>query len=147
MKRRILGTQRGMSLIEILIVISLIAMVGTFVVGRLLDQMSEGSVKSAAIQIKNFGSLLEEYRRFCFNYPTTDQGLDALVAKPTTPPDCANYPANGIMGGQSGKIPQDPWGTEYDYNSDGKTYLITSYGSDKAEGGDGFAKDLKSNEI
>lgn len=145
MKRKQLRNQKGFSLIEILIVISLIAVAGTFVVNQLLARLDEGNVSAAKIQINQFKQLLEDYRRYCSQYPTTDQGLDVLVAKPATGPECPNYPASGFI--QGGKVPTDPWGKDYMYESDGRTYVITSFGTDGREGGENFAKDIKSNEI
>lgn len=143
--QRILGaSQKGFSLMEILIVITLIALGGTFVVNQLFDRLAEGNVSGAKIQIGQFKQLLEDYRRYCSIYPTTEMGLDALVTKPES---CPNYPASGFISG--GKVPLDPWGTAYGYESPdgGKSYIITSLGSDKAEGGDGYGKDIKSNEL
>lgn len=137
-------TQKGFSLIEILIVIALIALGGAFVTNQLFDRLAEGNVSGAKIQIGQFKQLLEDYRRYCSIYPSTEMGLQALVQKPD---NCPNYPANGFISG--GKVPLDPWGTEYFYESpdNGKSYIITSYGSDKLENGDGYAKDIKSNEL
>lgn len=145
-RRKLLGTQHGFSLMEILIVISLIAVAGTFVIGQLVGRLEEGNYQAAKTQINLFKGLLEDYRRYCSIYPTTEQGLDALVAKPSGAPECANYPASGFI--QGGKVPLDPFGIAYDYQSPdgGKTFVITSFGSDKVEGGEGFAKDIKSNE-
>jgi general secretion pathway protein G len=138
----LLQNQRGFSLIEILIVMSLIAIAGTFVMNKLFDRMAEGNIKAAQIQINGFKGLLEDYRRYCSQYPTSDQGLEALVSKPTTAPDCPNYPASGFLTGN--KVPMDPWGTPYAYESDGKTVVITSYGANRKEGGEGYDKDIKS---
>ncbi|MGE3262807.1 MAG: type II secretion system major pseudopilin GspG [Bacteriovoracia bacterium] len=145
-ERVLLQNQRGFSLIEILIVMSLIAIAGTFVMNKLFDRMTEGNIKATTIQISGFKQLLEDYRRYCSQYPTTEQGLEALVAKPTTAPDCPNYPASGFLGSGS-KIPNDPWNHPYIYESDGKNFTITSYGNDGKENGEGFDKDIKSNEI
>src|SRR5688500_12474074 len=106
--KMLLQNQRGFSLIEILIVMSLIAVAGTFVMNKLFDRMEEGNQKAAQIQINAFKGLLEDYRRYCSQYPTSDQGLEALVSKPTTAPDCPNYPASGFL--SSNKVPADPWG-------------------------------------
>lgn len=144
-KRSILQNQKGFSLMEILIVITLIAIAGTFVVNQLLARLDEGKVNAAKIQINSFKGLLEDYRRYCNQYPTTEQSLDSLLAKPSTAPDCPNYPTSGFI--QGGKIPLDPWDRPYSYESDGKTYTIISLGSDGAAGGEGAAKDIKSNEL
>ena len=78
----IVQSQRGMSLIEILIALTLLALAGTFVGGKVFDQLQEGKVSSAKIQIKSIGDRLKEFRRDCNFLPTTDMGLDALVSKP-----------------------------------------------------------------
>ncbi|MCO5141529.1 MAG: type II secretion system major pseudopilin GspG [Oligoflexia bacterium] len=148
MKNRALITnQQGFSLIEILIVIALIAVAGTFVTNQLINRLDEGNRSAAGIQINQFKQLLEDYRRYCSIYPTEQQGLDALVAKPTSGPECPNYPAAGFI--QGGKLPIDPWGGAYVYLSpdDGKSYTILSYGTDKKEGGEGSAKDISSADL
>lgn len=144
MKKMLLRTQKGFTLLEIMIVISLLAVLGTFVVGKLMDSLDEGNVKSAKIQINSIKGLLEEYRRFCNQYPTSDQGLEALLTKPTTGPECPNYPANGIL--DNNKMPADPWGHPYIFESDGKTYLISCLGRDGKEGGTGADADFNSKE-
>ena len=142
--RTIMRNESGMSLVEILIVITLIAVAGSFVAGQVFDRMQEGNQSAAKAQINGMKSMLEDYRRYCNQYPTTDQNLDALVAKPTTPPDCNNYPASAFIA--DGKVPKDPWGNPYAYESDGKKYVITSYGKDGKPEGEGHDKDIKSNE-
>ncbi len=136
--------QKGMSLIEILIVITLIAVAGSFVATKVFDRMQEGNQMAAKAQINGLKSMMEDYRRYCNQYPTTDQNLDALIAKPTSAPECKNYPASAFIA--DGRVPKDPWGNPYNYESDGKTYLITSYGQDGKPEGDNFDKDIKSNE-
>jgi general secretion pathway protein G len=136
--------ESGMSLIEILIVITLIAVAGSFVAGRVLDSLQEGNVKAATAQINGLKTVMEDYRRLCNQYPTTEQNLEALVSKPTSAPECTNYPASSFL--PDGKIPNDPWGKPYVYESDGKKYVIMSYGRDGVEGGEGHDKDIKSNE-
>lgn len=139
-------SQQGMSLIEILIVISLIAVAGSFVAGQFFDRLQEGNQQAAKIQMNNFKSLLEDYRRYCQTYPTEAQGLEALIAKPASAPDCPSYPAGAFI--KDGKLPADPWATPYLYQSadEGRTFVITSYGRDRKEGGEGFDRDIKSNE-
>ncbi|MBT3983346.1 MAG: type II secretion system major pseudopilin GspG [Bacteriovoracaceae bacterium] len=138
--KQILKSQQGFSLIEILIGLSLLAIAGTFVVGKIFDQLSEGKVSAARIQINSLKDRLNEFRRHCNYYPTTEQKLDALVEKPTTGKECKRYAPNGYIDG--GEIPLDPWDNEYDYKSDGKKYTIVSFGEDGVEGGDGFDTDI-----
>jgi general secretion pathway protein G len=140
-----LQSQRGMSLMEILIALTLLGIMGTFVAGAVFDRLQEGKVESAKIQIRKMGEILKDYRRKCGRYPTTDQGLDALLSKPTTGKDCKRYPPNGFI--EDGKIPVDPWDAEFVYESDGRSYTIISLGSDSIDGGEGFDADISSNEI
>lgn len=142
---QILKSQRGMSLVEILIALTLLGIAGTFVVGQVFQSLEEGRVSSAKIQIQKLGEILRDYRRKCGMYPTTEQGLDALINAPTTGKTCKRYPPNGFI---DGKVPVDPWETEFIYESDGKRYEIISLGADLAEGGEeGFDKDISSKDL
>lgn len=136
----ILSSQRGMSLVEILIAITLLGVVGTLVVSNVIDSLREGETNSTRIQIKNLGNILLDYKRKCGLYPTSDQGLQALVEAPTTGRECKRYPPNGFI--NDGKVPADPWGNEFLYESDGRDYTITSFGVDGIEGGDGWDADI-----
>lgn len=134
--KSLLDSQSGMSLIEILIVITLMAVVGTIAATQVTARLQDGYRDTAKTQIANLKGMMAEFYRYCNHYPTTEQGLDALVTKPTSPPDCANYPSSGIIA--DGKIPKDPWGNAYDYQSPdgGKSFVITSFGRDGKEGGE-----------
>lgn len=142
---RILKSQAGLSLVEILIALTLLALAGTFVVSNVIDSLREGEVNSAKIQIQKLGEILTDYRRKCGIYPTTEQGLDALIAPPTSGRECRRYPPNGFI--QGGKIPEDPWGYEFLYESDGRKYRIISYGPDGMEGGEGSDADISSEDL
>lgn len=135
--------QSGFSLIEILVALTLLGLAGTFVAGKIFDQLHEGRVKSAYIQMNSFKARLQEFRRKCGAYPTTDQGLEALISKPSTGRECKNYPPNGFIEGD--RIPLDPWDNDYDYKSDGKTFDIISFGNDGAEGGEDQDADISLN--
>lgn len=143
--KKVLKSQAGMSLIEILIALTLLALAGTFVGGKVFDQLQEGKVQSARIQIKSLSDRLKEFRRDCNYLPTTDQGLDALIDKPTGGRECKRYAPGGYIEG--GKIPLDPWDQEFIYESDGKTFTIISLGADNAEGGEGSDADINSKDI
>ncbi len=145
MKKILMLNQKGFSLMEILIVITLIAVAGTFVVGQLLARLDEGNINATKIQMGQFKQLLEDYRRYCNQYPSTEQGLDALIAKSTQAPDCKNYPASGFI--QGSKLPPDPWGNPYAYEFDGQKFIILSLGSDGKEGGTGANADIKSSDL
>ncbi len=129
-QNQILLDQRGMSLIEILIVITLMAVVGTIAATQVTARLQDGYRDTARTQISALKGMMQEFYRYCNHYPTTEQGLDALVSKPTSAPECPNYPSSGIIA--DGKVPKDPWGNMYDYQSPdgGKTFVITSFGRD-----------------
>ena len=140
-----LNNQNGMSIIEILIGLTLLGLAGTFVAGKVFENLQEGKVQTTKIQMKSLGDRLKEFRRDCGFYPLTDQGLDALIEKPTGGRECNRYAPGGYIDG--GKIPQDPWDAEYVYESDGKTFNITSFGADSAEGGEDFDADISSKDL
>lgn len=143
--RNVVASQNGMSLIEILIALTLMGIAGTFVAGKVYENLQNGQVQSTKIQIKALSDRLKEFRRDCNFLPTTDQGLDALIEKPTGGRECKRYAPGGYIDG--GKIPLDPWDSEYIYESDGKTFTITSLGADNAEGGEGADADIKSSDL
>ncbi|MFN8370857.1 MAG: type II secretion system major pseudopilin GspG [Bacteriovoracaceae bacterium] len=130
----LIKNSKGLSLIEILISLTLLAIAGTFITGKVLDSLHEGKVSSAKIQMNNLAERLKDFKRHCGNYPTTEQGLDALVEKPAGGTECPRYAPGGYIEG--GKVPQDPWDHDFYYESDGKDFNIISYGSDGQEGGE-----------
>jgi general secretion pathway protein G len=132
--------QKGFSLIEILIALTLLALAGTFVVGKFLDNLHEGQINSTKIQMSNLEGRLKEFRRKCGFYPTTEQGLEALVTKPSGGRECKDYPQNGFIDGDA--VPKDPWDHDFIYESDGKNFNIFSYGQDGEAGGEGTDADI-----
>jgi general secretion pathway protein G len=132
--------QKGFSLIEILIALTLLALAGTFVVGKFLDNLHEGQVNSAKIQMSNLEGRLKEFRRKCGFFPTTEQGLEALVTKPSGGRECKDYPQNGFIDGDA--VPKDPWDHDFVYESDGKNFNMFSYGQDGEAGGEGTDADI-----
>ncbi len=138
LKRR--GQQSGFTLIEIMVVVAIIAILGAAVVPLVLDRPDQARVVKAKQEINAIASSLELYRLDNFNYPSTDQGLDALVEKPAGDPEPANWNDSGYMQ----KVPKDPWGRDYIYLSPGEVgpYDIVSLGRDGQEGGDSYDADL-----
>ena len=134
--------ERGMTLIEIMIVIMIIAglmgVLGTMAFNRFKD----AKVQTAKIAMKTIGSALDSYNLACNGYPTTDQGLQALVTKPSGDV-CANWGEGYLKKGQM----MDPWNKPFIYESDGGTYELKSFGEDRKEGGEGNAKDILSSEL
>lgn len=138
--QRIRRAQRGFTLIEIMVVVAIIAILGATVVPLIMDRPNEARVVRAKNDIGTISSALELYRLDNFSYPSTEQGLQALVQKPTGDPE----PANWKKGGYIQKLPKDPWGREYLYISPGEggDYDVVSLGNDGAEGGEDFDADI-----
>jgi general secretion pathway protein G len=136
---------QGFSLVEMLIVIALIALVGTFVTTNVMNRYNRSKVEATKIQIRQLGVILDDFRRECGYYPTTDQGLDALVKAPTSGRECKNYDPDGYI--STKKVPKDGFNNEFSYISDGNKYVIISLGNDNREGGEGLDKDIKSDEL
>ncbi|RLA65401.1 MAG: type II secretion system protein GspG [Epsilonproteobacteria bacterium] len=134
-----LRSQSGFSLMEILISLTLMGIAGSFVAGKVFQQLHEGNVKAAKIQMQGLAQRLQEFRRHCGYYPTSDQGLESLVNKPTGGRECKRYQPGGYL---DGDVPLDPWEAEYVYISDGKTFNIISYGNDNVEGGEDNDADI-----
>lgn len=126
--------QKGFSLIEILIALALLAGAGTFVAGKIFDSLYEGQVESTKIQMSSLADRLKEFRRHCGTYPTTEQGLEALIEKPSGGKECKRYNPGGYIEGD--QIPKDPWDEDFIYESDGRKFNIYSLGQDREEGGD-----------
>lgn len=142
---KILKSQRGMSLVEILIALTLLGIAGGLVVTNVFDNLQEGKVQSTKIQMQKIGEILRDYRRKCGTYPSSDQGLEALVEKPSSGRECRNYPPNGFI--ENGKVPIDAFDYDFLYESDGRKYTIISLGADGLEGGDGFDADISSEDL
>ena len=139
---RLIKEDRGFTLIEIMVVLIIIGLLAGIVVPRLMGRTEEAKRTKAAVQIKNFQSALDLYRLDSGIYPSTDQGLQALVEKPAV----GEIPRNWKDGGYIDKIPKDPWGDNYIYLSPGVhgDYDLYSYGADGEEGGDGKDTDIQS---
>lgn len=140
---RYLRQESGFTLIEMMIVLAIIALVGSFVTTKIIRHFDEAKVTATKIQIRQLGTILDDFRRVCSFYPTTDQGLDALVHAPSGGRTCKNYDPEGFIK----KVPQDSWSHDFIYESDGNKYKITSYGADGQPGGDGFNKDITSDDL
>ena len=132
--------QRGFTLVEMLVVITIIALIMGIVGPRVLGYLSESKAKAAKIQIESFASALDLYYLDTGRYPGGSEGLAALVRKPA---NISTWNGPYLKGGV---VPPDPWGNPYVYRSPGQNgaYDILSYGSDGAEGGTGAAQDITS---
>jgi general secretion pathway protein G len=131
---------RGMTLIEILVVLTLIGIVMGIVGGNYLGQGEKAKAKAAKIEIEQIGQTLDLFKLEVGRYPTTQEGLQALITAPTGMPNW-----NGPYWKKS-TLPKDPWTNEYKYASPGQhgAYDLWSYGADGKEGGDATNKDITS---
>lgn len=134
--------QHGFTLIEILVVVSILAILGALIVPKIMDRPNEARVVAAKHDIGTVVAALKLYKLDNGRYPTTEQGLQALVEKPTSEP----VPANWKSGGYLEKMPKDPWGHDYLYLNPGikREIDVMSYGADGQQGGEGFDADLGS---
>jgi general secretion pathway protein G len=138
-RRRARGRgQRGFTLVEMLVVITIIGLIMSLVGPRVLNYLGESKVKAARIQIQSFSSALDLFFLDAGRYPSTSEGLVALV-KPAAGLTAWNGPYL-----KGGSVPNDPWGKAYIYRSPGERapYEIVSYGADGQEGGTGTAADI-----
>lgn len=144
-KKSILRTQKGFTLIEIMVVVVILGILAGIVVPKLLDRPEEARRTKAQVQIKSIEEALALYKLDSGFYPSTEQGLQALVAKP----EIGRVPSRYRDGGYLKKVPVDPWGTNYAYLSPGMhdDADIISYGSDGEPGGEGKDADVNSWEI
>ena len=132
----------GFTLIEVLVAIAIMAMFTTMIALPTVRHIREARVTAAQAQIGNFESALRSYNLDNGRYPTSEQGLIALIVAPATAPLPAHYRAGGYW--ERDFIPKDPWGGEFQYLSPGVHGEIDvwSFGSDGQPGGDGDAADL-----
>lgn len=132
--------ERGFTLVEVLVVITIIALVMGLVGPRVLNYLGESKVKAAKIQIESLASALDLYFLDTGQVPSSSEGLTALVQRPGSVPGWNGPYLRGTM------VPQDPWGRPYLYRAPGQhgNYDIVSYGSDGQEGGTGVAGDITS---
>ncbi len=135
----------GFTLIELMIVIAIIGILSIIVVPRFMDIPQKARVEAAKQQIAAFGLALDRYNLDNGVYPTTEQGLAALIEKPNSEPAPMNYNEGGYP--KKKELPKDPWGRDYIYRSpgdQGNDYEIMSLGADGRDGGEGVNGDIKS---
>ena len=130
--------EQGFTLVEMLVVIAIIGLIMGLIGPRVLNYLSESKVKAAKIQMQSFASALDLFNLDAGRYPSTSEGLDALVQRA---PGIAAWNGPYLKGGN---VPMDPWGDPYIYRAPGEhgPFNIVSLGADGAEGGSGVAADI-----
>jgi general secretion pathway protein G len=131
--------QSGFTLIELMVVLVILGIIIGLVVPNLTGRGDDARITAAATDIKTIENALEIYRLQNSHYPSTDQGLEALVEKPSGSPEPKNW-----RGPYLKITPTDPWGVDYGYINDGNAPEIISYGADGLEGGEGINADISS---
>jgi general secretion pathway protein G len=130
--------QKGFTLIEIMVVLAILAGLVAMVAPNIIGEAGAARVKTAKAEMANISQALDMYKLDNFTYPSTSQGIEALVSKPSGSPEPKNYKSGGYMK----KLPVDPWGNPYMYFSSKGDYEIVSYGADGEEGGEDDAADI-----
>ncbi len=134
--------EKGFTLIEVLVVIFILSILAAIVAPKIIGRTDDARIAEAKLQIKNFETALKLFKLDNGFYPSTEQGLEALITKPTTGRIPQNYREGGYL--EQKKIPLDPWGNPYIYLCPGiqGDYDIISYGADGKEGGEGKDTDI-----
>lgn len=132
--------QAGFTLIEIMVVVVILGILAAVIVPKVMDNPDKARVVKARNDVQALKSALSLYKLDNFNYPSTDQGLQALVQKPAGSPAANNWKQGGYLD----NLPKDPWGNEYQYLNPGvhADVDIYSLGADGRPGGDGINSDI-----
>ena len=135
-------SESGFTLIEVMVVIAIIGIMATLIVPRIMSKPDEARVIAAKQDISTIVQALKLYRLDTGRYPTTEQGLQALMSRPTSEPIPQNWKTDGYLD----RLPKDPWGYSYQYLNPGQHAEIDvfSYGADNKAGGTGFDSDIGS---
>ncbi len=136
--------RKGFTLIELMVVVVILGILAGLIIPRIMGRPEEARRLKAKLQIQQLEQALKLYYLDNGMYPTTEQGLQALVEKPTIEPIPKNWREGGYL--EKGKVPLDPWGNPYVYISPGihnKDFDLESYGADGEDGGEGKYADIE----
>ena len=134
----------GFTLIEIMVVIVILSLLAILVGPKIIGRTDDAKIADAKVQIRNLESGLKLYKLDSGVFPATEQGLQALITKPTTGVIPRNYREGGYL--ETKTAPKDPWGNDYVYISPGEhgDYDLSSLGADGVKGGEGNSADIES---
>jgi general secretion pathway protein G len=142
-----MNNNKGFTLLEIIVVVFILSLLAAIVAPKIIGRTDDARIAEAKIQIKNFETALKLFKLDNAFYPSTEQGLAALIEKPVTGQVPERYREGGYL--EQRKVPADPWGNPYIYISPGVygDFDLISYGADGKEGGEGKDADIKSWDI
>lgn len=144
----ICSPRSGFTLLEILVVVMIITILASIVGVNVLRKPGEARVSAAKAQVKVLQTAVQVYRTEQGRLPTQEQGLEALVARPTSGPIPEAYPEDGYL--ESRRLPRDPWKNDFVYlvpGRDGEAFEIITYGADGEPGGEGEEADISSSDL
>ncbi len=138
--KKYLRYRKGFTLIELMVVMLILSMIAAFALPKYFGKVDKAKQQAAFAQIEIFGTALDTYRLDVGEYPTSSEGMEALITKPSGADNWDGPYLKKI------EIPDDPWGNPYHYESPGNygDYDLYSYGKDNADGGDGNDQDIVS---
>lgn len=133
-------TEKGFTLLELMVVVLIIGLLAAVVVPRVVGRHEDAQIVKAQHDIQALSNALNLYKLDNYNYPSTDQGLDALVKQPSGEPAAKNW----RKGGYVERVPKDPWGNPYQFLSPGEKsdFEVWSMGADGRNGGEGKNADI-----
>ncbi len=146
-KSALLKNQTGFSFLELMVVVVILGILATYIAPRFMGRTDDAKSVKAKVDIASLETALSLYKLDNGFYPTTEQGISALIEKPSTDPIPAKWKDKGYLA--KANIPKDPWGRDYLYLSPGvhDDYDLISYGADGVPGGEGKNKDINSWEL
>ncbi|MEE2890743.1 MAG: type II secretion system major pseudopilin GspG [Pseudomonadota bacterium] len=143
MNKQVRKRQDGFTLIEVMVVIVILGIMAALVVPNLVGRQDQAQVTAARSDIAAIGNALDLYRLDNNTYPSTEQGLEALIEKPSGFPEPRNWRSPYLRK----KLPDDPWGNPYQYLSTDRGFELFSYGADGQEGGEGTSADIRFEDV
>ena len=138
--KKMTSNQRGMTLIEIMVVLAILGGLATVLIGQVMNRLGSANIRQAKIQISEYVKNLDMYYTDCGTYPTSEEGLKALVEAPAS---CSNWGPESYIK----NVNPDPWRNELVYESNGGDFVLKSLGKDRREGGSGEAADISSEDL
>ncbi len=133
----------GFTLIEIMVVVVILGILSALIVPNVIGRPDEARVAAARLGVQQIGNAMEYYRLDNGFYPSTDQGIEALVSEPSGFPEPKNWSPDGYLK----SVPEDPWGEPYLYFNEDRQIEVYSFGADRQEGGEGVDADILLSEL